>query len=64
MTDEEFTSMINEALESSELTPLQLGDFLGVSGPTVKRWMKGTNLPYNALRGAIKKAVDKRLYRA
>jgi len=57
MTDSNFVAMINYALQFGEATPLELGDYLGVSGPTVKRWSDGQNLPYDALRLPVRDAV-------
>lgn len=56
MDDHDFSYLIRRALTVEHAHVL--ADRLGVSCPTVLRWAKCTNLPYQALRLAVKAAID------
>lgn len=58
MEDAEFIAMIQHALEVGRVDEQGLADFLSVSRPTIARWKVGKNLPYNALRPEIQKALS------
>jgi DNA-binding transcriptional regulator YiaG len=58
ISDANFTAMIRVALRTTGTVSWELGDFLGVSRLTVERWTEGRNLPYQALREPIERAVD------
>ena len=51
--DAEFQALLSGAQELLELSDQELADSLRVSRPTVNRWMRGKNLPHNALRNPI-----------
>lgn len=51
MTDQEFISHVQEALTRWSVS--ELADTLHVSQPTIRRWAKGENLPYQIIRSDI-----------
>lgn len=52
--DDEFVRIVLSSRRPSD----KLADELSVSGPTVRRWMAGRNLPYQAMRLVITKHIQ------
>jgi len=61
LSDEKFQSLIRAAYDAIGLT--DLADWLGVSKPTILRWVEGLNLPHMALRDPIRAAIAEYLTR-
>lgn len=62
LTDDEiFRTLLIDAQELLELSDRELGDAFQVSRPTVNRWIKGRNLPHNALRRPLFRWVQEAL---
>jgi hypothetical protein len=49
ITDQEFI----DGLKTLGMKPNAIGDMFGISTSTVKRWLAGVNLPYEAIRKSI-----------
>lgn len=52
-SDSEFRALLIESQALLELSDQELADAIRVSRPTVNRWIRGRNLPHNALRMPI-----------
>lgn len=48
--DAEFQRILRDAQALLEVSEQEIADGLGVSRPTVNRWMNGKNLPYYGMR--------------
>jgi hypothetical protein len=56
MTDHTFHQMMKFAVADHGAPAL--ASLMRVSIPTIRRWSEGKNLPHEALREAVRKAVD------
>jgi transcriptional regulator with XRE-family HTH domain len=57
ITDQEFVQAIKSALTRASAN--EIANRLRVSIPTVSRWAEGTTAPYQSIREAIVKELDK-----
>jgi hypothetical protein len=57
----QFQEGLRIAQNLLELSDQQIADELGVSRPSVNRWMNGKNLPHNALRKVVVRWIDGQL---
>lgn len=57
--DKAFVDLILKAREYR--TRAGVADLLGVSQPTIDRWMQGKNLPHLAMREPIRKILERRM---
>lgn len=56
-TDDTYTGLLGNALPLLEQPREAIADRLGVSRPTLSRWMRGTNLPHPVMRAPILKKI-------
>ncbi len=52
-SDADFQELVRRAQQLLEMSDQEIGNALGVSRPTVNRWINGKNLPYNAMRRPV-----------
>lgn len=57
ITDEEFVVVVKVALTRASVN--EIANRLLVSLPTITRWANNQNLPYNAMRKAIVKELQR-----
>jgi hypothetical protein len=59
--DAEFQEGLRIAQRLLELSEQDIADELGVSRPSVNRWINGKNLPHNAMRRVVFSWIEKQL---
>jgi hypothetical protein len=52
-SDAEFRRIVKTAQELLEMSDREIGDAVGVSRPSVNRWINGKNLPHYAIRKPV-----------
>lgn len=61
LTDAGFQTIVAQAQLLLELNDREFGDELRVSRPTVRRWVRGVNLPRPVVRQAMLRSIEKLL---
>ena len=59
--DAEFQRIFRASQLLLELPDQKIADALGVSRPTVNRWVRGKNLPHAGMRKPITRWIDQQL---
>lgn len=60
MSDEEFTQLINEALDTGLVSEEELCHMVSFSRSGLNRWRKGQNLPHPTVRNGVEKFIQKK----
>ncbi len=62
ITDQVFQAIIGAVLDEEIFTEVELAHILLVSKPTIKRWVRGRNLPGKIMRIGIFRWLEFELY--
>lgn len=60
MSDEEFTKLINEALDTGIVIENDLCHGLNISRTTLFRWKNGESFPHPTVRNGVEKFIQKK----